>query len=107
MSAVAYVRIGCTALAALAAVGALAAARELHERYLASRLFGLCGAALFGVLAAPRIVEVAQSRPRMTVALGVVIGLIFLAALALFLDPDRIFRFLAWLAGNPHARTPF
>ena len=95
MRAIANVRVCCIAFAILAAGETLAAAWGLHEHHLASRLFGICGVALFGIVAAPSIVEAAQNRPRVMVAVGAVVGLVSLTALALVLDPEHILRVLA------------
>jgi hypothetical protein len=98
--------VGCILLSTVAVIGA-GVAFKMHQPYLGTRLIGLSGAALFGTLTAPRMVETARTQPRTTIAIGIVLGVLLSLLLALVLFPDRIFRFLAWLAGNPRAKTPF
>jgi len=106
MNAAGYLRVACLLLSTASAIGAGAAFR-VHQPYLASRLIGLSGAAVFATATAEHIVDVARSQPRTTFAVVLVLGVLGLSLLALVLIPDRIFRILAWAAGNPRVRDPF
>lgn len=105
MTAVSYLRLTLAILAVAALAGAVAALGR-HEPYLASRLTAFCGAVAFASLRAQYIVATSRAHLKESIGMGVLLGLVLLLVIILLLVPDRFFRVLAWLAGNPHAPTP-